>query len=376
MLLICGAECFTPEPLGEMDVLVAGGEVIAIAPPGEIKVPAERIDASGKLMMPGIVDALTHPCGGGGEGGFVNRTPELSADDFVSAGVTTPVGALGTDSLGRSLEVLYATIMGLRAKGLRAYMFSGAYRMPAPTLTGDVARDVYLIEPIIGVGEVAVADHRGTQPSAEELRRLAAEVQLGGILTGEGGTVLVHVGAGPSRLSLLREAIDGSDLPARILYPTHVNRSHALLQEAAQWALRGAYVDITVSTTPELIAAGDIPTVLALRTLLEAGAPADHITLSSDAGGSLPWYVDGELRGLTAAAPGVLPELLGELMREDTDLLPMAIAAMTRNPAAALGLHDVGAIVVGQPADITLLDRTNGGVAGVLCRGRWLKTMA
>lgn len=376
MFLITGAECFDPAPLGVMDVLVAGGEVIEIAAPGTISVSAERIDASGKLLIPGIVDALTHPCGGGGEGGFANRTAELSLDDFVRAGVTSPVGALGTDSLGRSLEVLYATVMGLRAQGLNAYMFSGAYRIPAPTLTGDVARDVYLIGPVIGVGEVAIADHRGTQPSALELRRLAAEVQLGGILAGEGGTVLIHVGAGPGRLALLRDAIEDSDLAPSILYPTHVNRSYELLEEAAQWALRGGYVDITVSTTPELLAAGDIPAAVAMRTLLEAGAPPEHITLSSDAGGSLPVYVDGQLQGLTAATPDSLPQLLGELLREKSDLLPIAIAAMTRNPAAALGLPRVGKVAPGQSADIALLDRADGALAGLLCRGRWLTPLA
>ncbi|MFK8043247.1 amidohydrolase family protein [Congregibacter sp.] len=372
MYLISNAECFDPNSRGQLDVLVAGGEVVAMVEPGSLTVDAERIDATGKLLVPGIVDALTHPCGGGGEGGFANRTAEMDVETFVRAGVTAPVGALGTDSIGRSLDVLYGNVMGMRGQGLNAYMLSGAYRVPAPSLTGDIARDVYLVAPVIGVGEVAIADHRGTQPTAQELRRLAAETQLGGILAGEGGTVLIHVGAGDSRLALLREAIEGSDLSPSVLYPTHVNRSTALLDEAAEWALQGGFVDITVSTTPELIAAGDITADQALRRLLEAGAPAERITLSSDAGGSLPVYVDGELVGLTAASPDSLSNLLMSLLTDHPDLFQLALAGMTRNPASALKLNTAGEISVGGRADLLLLDPAANKVDSLMSSGKWL----
>ncbi|MDP5052389.1 MAG: beta-aspartyl-peptidase, partial [Congregibacter sp.] len=172
--------------------------------------------------------------------------------------------------------------------------------------------------------------------------------------------VLVHVGAGDSRLALLRAAIDGSDLAASVLYPTHVNRSLALLDEAADWALRGGFVDITASTTAELVAAGDITAEQALRRLLEGGAPPHKITLSSDAGGSLPVYVDGELVGLTAASPSALPTVLISLFAEHPDLFPIALAGMTRNPAAALRLKGAGNVRVGSRADLLLLDPASG----------------
>lgn len=373
--VIRGARLFTPEDRGEGDLVLAGGSVLALGPGAAAAfdgLDAERIDGGGRLLLPGLLDVLTHPCGGGGEGGFGNRTAELDAAAFIRAGVTLPVGALGTDSLGRSLEVLYGTVMGLRAAGLRACMYSGAYRVPAPTLTGDLARDLYLVEPVIGVGEVAVSDHRGAQPSPRELRRLAADTQLGGILAGAGGTVLVHVGDGPGRLAPLREAIAGSDLPPRVLFPTHVNRSPALLDEAADWARGGGCVDVTVSTTPELIAAGDIPADEALRRLLGAGTPPARITLSSDAGGSLPLYVDGELRGLTAARPAVLSELLCALWATEPALFPAALAALTRNPASALRLPGAGTLQVGGRADLLLLDTGRGAVTDLFCGGRRL----
>jgi beta-aspartyl-dipeptidase (metallo-type) len=372
-ILIINAEIFAPQAVGRVQLLVAGNRIAAIGETVDLAgAQLQVIDARGKWLLPGFVDALTHPAGGGGEGGFGNRTAELCARDFIAAGVTTPVAALGTDSITRSLEVLFGKVMELRAHGLSACMYTGAYRVPAPTLTGDVARDITLVEPVIGVGEVAISDHRSAQPTVAELQRLAADARLGGVLSGKGGTVFVHVGDGEGRLAPLREALAGSDLPADSFYPTHINRSPALLREAAEFAASGAWVDMTVSTTPELIAAGDIPALQALFDVIEAGAPAQRVTLSSDAGGSLPVYRDGKLAGLTAASPAALLELLQEAIRSHRDAVPLVLAALTSNPAAALGLHQKGQLRVGADADLLLLDPATGALSDVMCQGRWL----
>lgn len=373
LTLIKNAQLFAPEAKGRCELLVAGNTVIAIGENIDLHgAELQVIDASGKWLLPGFVDALTHPAGGGGEGGYQNRTPELSAEDFIRAGVTSPVGALGTDSITRSLEVLFGNIMALRGAGLAAYMYTGAYRVPAPTLTGDVARDIALIAPVIGVGEVAISDHRSAQPTVEELRRLAADARLGGILSGKTGTVMVHVGDGAARLAPLREALAGSDLPVQSFYPTHINRNRELIKEAAEFAAAGAWVDITVSTTPELIAMGDIPALQALLDVIAAGAPRERVTLSSDAGGSLPVYKDGQLLGLTAAQPGSLLELLQTAMRDAPDAVEVVIAALTRNPADALGLAHKGRLRVGADADLLLLDASSGALTDVMCGGNWL----
>ena len=373
LTLITNAEVFAPERLGRRDVLIAGTRVAAVSASIPLQGEAmEVVDAGGAWLLPGFVDALTHPCGGGGEGGFANRTPEIEFDGFVRAGVTTPVGALGTDSLTRSLEVLFGKVMELRERGLSARMLCGSYRMPPVTLTGDVARDLLLIEPVIGAGEVAIADHRSSQPTAAELRRLAAEVQLGGTLSGKRGTVLVHVGEGEAGLALLEEALRGSDLPRRLFYPTHVNRNGVLLRQAIEFSRRGGYVDITVATTPEFIAGGEVPPLEALRRAIEAGAPPERLTLSSDAGGSLPLYRDGELIGLEAASPAVLLELLQTALRDESDLVDAVIASLTRNPADAYGLAAKGRVATGCDADLLLVDPGSGELTDVFGRGQRL----
>jgi beta-aspartyl-dipeptidase (metallo-type) len=373
LTLITNAYVYAPRPLGHCQVLVAGSKIAALN--ARVELSGENIqvvDANGAWLMPGFVDALTHPCGGGGEGGFGNRTGEIGARAFAEAGVTTPVGALGTDAITRSLEVLYGTVMGLRAHGIHAFMYTGSYRVPPVTLTGDVTRDIVLVEPVIGVGEVAISDHRSSQPTIEELRRLASEARLGGVISGKSGTVMVHVGDGPDGLGPLTEALAGSDLPVSCFYPTHANRNSRLLEEAIEFASQGGFVDFTVSTTPEFIEAGEVPALAALRQAIAAGAPATRLTLSSDAGGSLPLYVDGELTGLEAATPDAMLGVLRAAMKTDPDAVSNVIAAMTRNPAAALGLESKGRIAVDHDADLLLLDPNSMELTDVMCRGRWL----
>ena len=74
--------------------------------------------------------------------------------------------------------------------------------MPLVTLTGSAERDLLLVEKVIGAGELAISDHRSSQPTLAELARIAAEAHRGGILSGKAGVVNVHLGNGPSGLAL------------------------------------------------------------------------------------------------------------------------------------------------------------------------------
>ena len=205
MLLVRGAEVFDPAPIGRQDLLLAGGRIVAIAPhiaPGT-GMPVRVLQAEGRIAVPGLVDSLVHVSGGGGEGGFATRTPGLSFAQAVASGVTTFIGALGTDDVTRSHADLLACCRALAAQGLTAYALTGSYRVPVRTLTGSVRDDLVLVGDIIGVGEIAIADHRGSQPGVDELARIASDARVGGLLSGKAGTVLVHVGDARDGLGLL-----------------------------------------------------------------------------------------------------------------------------------------------------------------------------
>ncbi len=81
--------------------------------------------------------------------------------------------ALRARSAGAPQEGLVAKARALAAEGLTARLWAGGYGFPPATATGGAQRDVCLLERCVGVGEVAVSDHRGSAPRARELGRLA-----------------------------------------------------------------------------------------------------------------------------------------------------------------------------------------------------------
>jgi len=246
---IIGAEVFDPRPLGRRDLILAGDRILRIGrvDPSAVRAVDESatiLDASGCLMMPGLVDPHQHIAGAGGEQGFASRMPEVSVEAIIAAGITTVVGCLGTDTSGRHLGGLLAKARQLEEQGITAYIYTGGFPVPPPTFSGNVVDDLVWIDRVIGVGEIAIADIRSFQPSAPELARLVSSALTGGLISGKAGVTHFHVGDSPLGLALLRQLIEDYDTPADHLYPTHVSRSPRLMDEAIELAQRGAFVDI------------------------------------------------------------------------------------------------------------------------------------
>lgn len=373
LTLIRNAILHGPEPLGRGDLLLGGGRVLAVG--GRIApgtgVAVDVIDAEGRIACPGYVDSLVHVSGGGGEGGFATRTPALDPADAIAAGVTTLIGALGTDDVTRSHADLLASCRALAAHGLSGYALTGSYRVPVRTLSGSVRDDLVLFPDVIGVGEIAIADHRGSQPDVAELARIAADARVGGMLAGKRGVVLVHVGDGEDGLALLHAVTDRHPIPAAQWHPTHINRNAALLAQAADWVGRGGSVDITASTTAELVATGDVPAARALAVLLAQGLPVERISLSSDGQASLPHFdADGRLLGLEAARMDSLHAAVVEAVREHGVALETVLASVTRSPANVWGLPRKGRLAEGADADVLLLDPHSLAIATTIAGGR------
>lgn len=121
MKLIKSAAVYAPEYLGEKDVFLAGGKICKVE--DNIRLPSEFgvsiIDGTDMLLVPGFIDSHVHVLGGGGEGGFANRTPESTLSWFTRYGITTVIGCLGTDGYGRDISALIAKVKGLRQRSFR-----------------------------------------------------------------------------------------------------------------------------------------------------------------------------------------------------------------------------------------------------------------
>ncbi len=359
LLLIRNARRYAPADIGIGDILIGGGRILSLdsgIEPGH-GVPCRVIEAEGRLAVPGFVDSLVHIGGGGGEGGFASRTIALLPAQAFAAGVTTMIGALGTDDVTRTHADLLATARALNAHGLSAYALTGSYRVPVRTLTGSVRDDIVLIPDFIGVGELAIADHRGSQPSVEELARIASDARVGGLLAGKSGIVLVHVGDAEEGLYSIDQASRRFPVPMQQWHPTHINRQRALLKQGIDWGRRGGSVDLTTSTTPECIASGEVPAAQALAELLAAGVTIDRISMSSDGQASLPHFdANGALISMGVASLASLCEAMFDAVRQHGVPFETALRSITASPAAIWGLKRKGNLRIGADADVLLLD--------------------
>ena len=245
MLLVKNAEVYAPEYLGKKDVLICGGKIEKIRDEiGSLPVECEVLDAEGKMLTPGFIDQHVHITGGGGEGSFHTRTPELQLSELVENGITTVIGLLGTDGITRSVENLYAKTKALCEEGVSAYMLTGAYGYPNPTITGEVDRDIVFIDEILGV-KLAISDHRAPNVTEEELIQIASKVRVAGMLSGKPGIVVLHMGDDEAGLQPVFRALEKTSIPTRIFRPTHVNRNEHLLEDGYEFLRRGGYVDLT-----------------------------------------------------------------------------------------------------------------------------------
>lgn len=372
MTVIQQVDCYTPEPVGVKDILIAGAEIIAIE--DEITVGLEGVsyvDGTGKIAIPGLIDNHVHIMGGGGENGFASRTPELMLSEVIRAGVTTVVGVIGTDGTTRVMPSLIAKAKGLEEEGISAFVHTGNYQVPVRTCTGSITDDIILIDSIIGCGEVAISDHRASQPTAPELARIAAEARIGGMLSGKAGIVNVHIGDGKDGLQLIREVIEETDIPISQFLPTHINRNPALFEEGIRFAQSGGYVDFTTSTTPQFLDDGEVAAALAVKQMLDENVPLELMTMSSDAQGSLPAFnKKGELAGFNVAPIASLFESFKELVQTHNVPLEQAIQVVSTNPARILKLKKKGVLAPGMDADLLLLDGQDFLITDVFAKGR------
>ena len=370
LTLLKNADLYAPAPQGVVDLLVAGASVVRIG--RGLDVPAslevDVADMDGRRVVPGLIDPHVHATGGGGEAGAATKVPAVPISQFTRGGVTTVIGVLGTDDVTRTTAELLARVRGLAEEGMTAFALTGGYHLPPATLTGSVRGDIVHIDRILGVGEVAISDHRSSQPTLDELLRLAAEAHVAGLMTGKAGIVHLHLGDGPRRLDLVRRALDGSEIPPRVFNPTHVNRKKALFEEALDLAERGCGIDVTafpVDDTDDAWGADE-----AVERYLGAGYPPGRITVSSDAGGCLPAFdADGRVARMEVAAPHALADTLVALIVRGHPL-ERVLPAFTSNAADLWRLPCKGRLAPGADADLCVLD-ARGRPSEVMALGRW-----
>ncbi len=363
MKIIRSIHVFSPHDMGVNDILICRNRIEEISPHISIKYKElEEIDGTGLMAFPGLIDQHVHILGGGGEKGFDSRIPEIGADALYKSGITTAVGLLGTDTSTRTVKSLLAKTKELRLKGLSAYCLTGGYAYPSPTFTGDIHDDIAYIDEILGL-KLAMADHRSSYPTEEELIKAASAVRKAGLLSGKKSYLHIHMGDDENPLKTINSLLRNTSLPITLFHPTHCAR---MMNDAIDFGRKGGYIDFTASENPERTA----------DELAEiSGAVEDRslITLSTDANGSLPlWNSEGELVSFKAASPRSLFDSIGYLITSGRMTVPEALSFATSHAAGAIGLYpQKGTLRPGSDGDILLVD-SNYTIRSVIAGGIFL----
>lgn len=374
--IIRNVKVYTPKNIGKKDVLILGDKIASIEDKIDINISSmevEEIKGEGKILTPGFIDCHVHILGGGGEGGFKTRTPEINLTTLTTAGVTTVVGTLGTDGVCRDIESLLAKARGLEEEGITSYIYTGSYQVPTPTLTGDIMKDIMSIDKIIGAGEIALSDHRSSQPTFEEFIRLAANVRVAGMLSEKAGIINIHMGDGKKNLDYLNRAVDETELPITQFLPTHCGRNKELFEESIKYMKRGGYCDFTGADDPDLWEReyGEVRISKAIKRIIEENISIDNFTFTSDGQGSFPMFNEkNEYIGLGMGKSSCLLEAIKECVFKEGIPLEIALRGITSNPARILSLNNKGNIKKGFDADINLLDEETLDIDTVIAKGK------
>ncbi|MCI0387182.1 MAG: beta-aspartyl-peptidase [Acidobacteria bacterium] len=351
LTLIENGFVYSPEPRGVQSLLLAGDRIEKIGDVDRRAIEAtgldlDVIDASDCLLTPGLIDPHEHLLGGSGEEGFSSQTPEIFLRELAVAGVTTVVGCLGVDTTTRTMPGLLARAKALDEEGLTAFVWSGGYNVPPTTITGSLRDDLIYIDEVIGAGEIAISDHRASEPRIDELAKLVSDVYVGGMLGRKSGVTHFHVGDHPQRLNPLRALIENYAVEPEWLYPTHVERNRELMREAAAFTRLGAFVDI--DTIEE-----DLPEQLS-RFIGDDG-DLDRLTISSDA---------------AISSPRTLYDQIRDCVIDHGFALERVLSLVTANTARVLKLDRKGRLEQGLDADALVLRRNTLEITHVFARGK------
>ena len=350
-VLIENGEVYDPEPRGIQSVLLANDRVEKVGKVNRsaidaLDVDCERIDATGCVVIPGLIDPHAHLLGGSGEGSLALQTPMMFVHEIVRGGVTTVVGTLGVDTTMKTIAGLLARVKALSELGLTTRMWTGGYNVPPTTVMDSIRSDMLFVDEVVGAGEIAVSDERGLNQSAQELAKLVRDTHIGGLLTGKSGRTHFHVGEERTRLQPLRDLVEQFQVKCDWLYPTHVQRSPELMREAIDLANEGAFLDIDVVEK-------DVHKWL--RFYIDNGGPIEKLTVSSD---------------MDSATPDIFYQQFCGLVVKHGFSLDLVLPLFTSNTACALKLSRKGCVRPGMDADVAVVTKGSLDIREVVARGR------
>jgi beta-aspartyl-dipeptidase (metallo-type) len=270
--------------------------------------------------------------------------------------------------LSRNIPTLLARAAALDAEGITALCYTGGWKYPVPTLTGDPQADVAYVPRVVGV-KVPISEAMAPVRPLDELCRLAHEAFTGGLLAGKRSVLHTHIGDHPEGLTQLQDVQRRSGIPPDRLVATHVNRNPELWQQAMVYARGGGSIDLTGMQRPDCGYPNGLAPADAIQEALATGVPAERITLSSDGGAAYPRLdAEGAVLEMYTAGPESLLRTVRELVDQGLTW-EQAVRFCSAHVADLLGLLRKGYVRPGRDADLLILTAA-GQLDTVLAKGR------
>jgi dihydroorotase len=343
-LVIAGGEVLDPSQKlrGKRDIGIKFGQIAAVTPTIPAERAVQRIDASGKLVTPGLIDLHTHLCPHLGIG--------LPADELIGITATTTAvsaGDAGAHTFGnfrhgvvpqsrtRLFGFIHIASIGLAGGLAPGEMLNIDYAV-VDACAKAVAENADLV---LGV-KVRITDTVVGQNGLEPLRRAIKAAEL----AGKSFRVMCHIGAAPGALSDLLDLLRPGDILTHSYSGAGNNtvQNGRLLPAALAAKQRGVIIDVG-----------------------HGGGSFDYtVAEPAIAQGLTPDTISSDIHAVSINTPGypTMPWVMSKLLNMGLSLEDV-VAKATIEPARIIGkVPGLGSLQVGAPADIAILDLIDGPV--------------
>jgi dihydroorotase len=360
-LLIRGGEVIDPSQglRGQRDIGIRWGQIGAVEPEIDPARATQSIDASGKLVVPGLVDLHAHVYPQGSALG-------LPADELAAYTCTTTYVSGGDAGANNFSAFRHYVIAQARSRifafvhissiGLAGFPVGEALDLDYADIEAAARAVAENRDLALGV-KVRISRNVVGGNGLEPLRRaIAAAERAGG-----GARVMCHIGDAPGELSALLDLLRPGDILTHAYSGAGNNivQEGRLLPAALAAKRRGVIIDVG------------------------HGAGSFDYTIAEPAmdQGLLPDTISSDLHAVSGSTPGkpFLPWVMSKFLNLGLRL-EQVIALATSAPAKVIGrVEGLGTLTLGAPADLAILELIEAPVSFVDTRGharsgsRWLR---
>lgn len=360
-LLLQGGEVIDPSQglRGRRDVGIRWGHIAAVEPSIDASRAAQAIDATGKLVVPGLVDLHSHVYPQASALGLPadELAPHTCTTTYVSAG---DAGANNFSAFrhyviaqarSRIFAFVHVSSIGLAGFPVGETLNLDYADVDAAARTIAENRDL-----VLGV-KVRISRNAVGNNGLEPLRRAVAAAQR----AGTGARVMCHIGDAPGDLTRLLDLLRPGDILTHAYSGAgnNVVQNGKVLPAALEARRRGVVIDVG-----------------------HGGGSFDWtVAEPAIAQGLLPDTISSDIHAVSGNTPGMpyLPWVMSKFLNLGLGL-EQVIALATAAPAAVIDrVVGLGTLRPGAPADVSILELVEEAVSFVDTRNnrrpgtRWLK---